>query len=62
MLGAEMTANVSIWIRAFRSPLQRAYTRLDKTDRDLADLLRQADERIVKASSVTDENSRPRAR
>ena len=45
ILGRAMTANVSTWIRTFRPPLQRAYSRVDETDRDLADLLRQADER-----------------
>jgi hypothetical protein len=43
--GREMTANVSTWLRAFRSPLQRAYPRQDEPDRDFADLLRQADAR-----------------
>ncbi|HEX5008455.1 MAG TPA: hypothetical protein VFV70_15180 [Hyphomonadaceae bacterium] len=40
-----MTANVSTWIRAFRPSLQRAYPQLAETDRDLAELLRKADER-----------------
>jgi hypothetical protein len=46
-----MTVNVSIWIRAFRLPLQRAYSRLDETGRDLADLLRQADERTAQRNA-----------
>ena len=45
-----MTVNVSIWLRAFRLPLQRAFPRLDDAavediEVDLADLLRAADER-----------------
>ncbi|MDP3739318.1 MAG: hypothetical protein Q8R02_18155 [Hyphomonadaceae bacterium] len=43
-----MTANISTWLRAFRPPLQRAYSRLDETGDDFADLLELADERKVK--------------
>jgi len=43
-----MTANVSIWLRAFRPPLQRAYPCLDETALDLAALLERADERRAK--------------
>ena len=57
-----MTANVSIWIRAFRPSLQRTYTRLDETDRDLADLLRRADERMSGARPCTDEGHDGRTR
>jgi hypothetical protein len=67
-----MTANVSMWIRAFRLPLQRAYPRLEEApdaadidagiDADLDDLLRQADERLGESGFLTRENkiSRPR--
>jgi hypothetical protein len=40
-----MTTNVSIWIRAFRPPLQGAYQRPDEPRRDLIALLERADER-----------------
>ncbi|HEY7800829.1 MAG TPA: hypothetical protein VIA80_18825 [Hyphomonadaceae bacterium] len=55
-----MTANVSIWLRAFRPPLQRAYTRPDQTDRDLADLLRKADERMQRNAPASAGASRGR--
>ena len=46
-----MTANISIWLRAFRLPLQRTYPRLEERpeeiDADFADLLRRADERTA---------------
>jgi hypothetical protein len=57
-----MTANVSIWIRAFRPPLQRAYVRPDETGRDFADLLRRADERLANAAPYTDNNATARRR
>jgi hypothetical protein len=43
-----MAANVSIWLRAFRPPLQRAYQHLDETPYDFAALLQRADERRAK--------------
>jgi hypothetical protein len=55
--GKEMTANISIWLRAFRPPLQRAYTRPDQTDRDLADLLRKADERAANGALAAGQNN-----
>jgi hypothetical protein len=50
-----MTANVSIWIRAFRLPLQRAYPRQEELqdtagiDADLDRLLHQADKRLERS-------------
>ncbi len=47
-----MLVNIAYWLRAFRTPLQRAFAqrdetaRLDDTGRDLVDLLRRADERL----------------
>ena len=58
--GKEMTANVSIWLRAFRPPLQRAYTLPHETDRALADLLRKADERIQRNAPASAGASRGR--
>ena len=40
-----MATNVSIWLRAFRPSLERAYPREEEIDDELADLLRCADER-----------------
>ena len=55
-----MTANVSIWLRAFRLPLQRAYPRLDESldamDDDFADLLIRADERMAESDTFADED------
>lgn len=55
-----MTTNLSIWLRVFRPPFQRAYPQLDETDRELADLLRRADERA--ASAVSADRCEKRAR
>lgn len=45
-----MAANISIWLRAFRPSLERAYPREeDETELELADLLRRADERSTEA-------------
>jgi len=49
-----MTAKLSIWIRAFRPPLQRAYQRPDEISRDLVALLERADERRAKTASRAD--------
>ena len=58
-----MAANVSIWLRAFRLPLQRAYPRLDTTvediEADFDDLLRAADERLAEHDLFTDEDDPP---
>jgi hypothetical protein len=51
-----MTTNVSIWLRAFRPPLQRAYPRLDEIDRELADLLNLADERETAPTPCADDD------
>ena len=43
-------ANVSTWLRAFRPPLQRAYTPPDEPARDFAALLELADARRAKTA------------
>jgi hypothetical protein len=46
-----MAANISIWLRAFRPPLERTYPRdEDATEDELADLLRQADARRTESA------------
>jgi hypothetical protein len=54
-----MAANVSIWIRAFRLPLQRNFPRLEETedadDIDFDELLRAADERQSERKPRDDE-------
>jgi hypothetical protein len=56
-----MTVNLSIWLRAFRLPLQRAYPRLDDAavediEVDLTDLLRAADERMAERDAPEYDN------